>query len=270
MKLAIFCNNFRGVELVKFLKDKYEIKLVFIAKKNLDKSILKYFKNKFDFKIVNNVNLLNVYNLIKKNTIDVNVIAGFPYIFKDNIINSSKFGTINLHAGKLPKYRGGSPLNWQIINNEKKIGLSIIKITKKLDKGPLLSRISFSIKKTDNINIIKQKSYKYFKKIVIKSINNLINNKFIVLNYNKGNYFKQRNKKDSEIFFKKMTDVQVFNLVRASSYPYYSYYKKNNKKFFLKKVQISTVKLFEKPGSIINKKNFVLIKCKKGSIKVLR
>ena len=89
------------------------------------------------------------------------------------------------------------------------------------------------------------------------------------MNYNKGNYFKQRNKKDSEIFFKKMTDVQVFNLVRASSYPYYSYYKKNNKNFF-KKVKISSAKLLEKPGSIINKKNFVLIKCKKGSIKVLR
>ena len=63
MKLAIFCNNLRGVELVKFLKDKYEIKLVFIAKKHLDRSILKYFKNKYNFKIVNNVNLLNVYNV---------------------------------------------------------------------------------------------------------------------------------------------------------------------------------------------------------------
>ena len=270
MKLAIFCNNLRGVELVKFLKNKYEIKLVFIAKKNLDRSILKYFKNKFDFKIIKNVNALNVYNLIKRNNIDVNIIAGFPYIFKDKIINSSKFGTINLHAGKLPKYRGGSPLNWQIINNEKKIGLSIIRITKKLDKGPLLSRISFSLKKKDNINSIKQKSYKYFKKIVIKSIDNLIKNKSIKLNYDKGNYFKQRNKKDSEIFFKSMTNLQVFNLVRASSYPYYSYYKKNDKRIFLKNVQISTSKLFEKPGSIINKKKFVLIKCKKGSIKVLR
>ena len=50
-----------------------------------------------------------------------------------------------------------------------------------------------------------------------------------------------------------MTDVQVFNLVRASSYPYYSYYKKIIKNFF-KKVKISSAKLLEKPGSIINKK----------------
>ena len=37
------------------------------------------------------------------------------------MINSAKFGTLNLHAGRLPKYRGGSPLNWQIINNEKRL-----------------------------------------------------------------------------------------------------------------------------------------------------
>ena len=77
------------------------------------------------------------------------------------------------------------------------------------------------------------------------------------MNYNKGNYLNKEIKKIGNIF-KKMTDVQVFNLVRASSYPYYSYYKKNNKNFF-KKVKISSAKLLEKPGSIINK-NFVLIK----------
>jgi len=37
------------------------------------------------------------------------------------MIYSSKLGTLNLHAGKLPQYRGGSPLNWQIINGEKNI-----------------------------------------------------------------------------------------------------------------------------------------------------
>ena len=45
---------------------------------------------------------------------------------------------INLHAGRLPKYRGGSPLNWQIINDEKEIGLSIIKIDSIIDHGPII------------------------------------------------------------------------------------------------------------------------------------
>ena len=43
------------------------------------------------------------------------IIAGFSTIFKKNLIDIPKKGTINLHAGRLPKYRGGSPLNWQIM-----------------------------------------------------------------------------------------------------------------------------------------------------------
>ena len=38
--------------------------------------------------------------------------------FKRKIFRLVKYGFLNLHAGLLPKYRGGSPLNWQIINNE--------------------------------------------------------------------------------------------------------------------------------------------------------
>ena len=41
--------------------------------------------------------------------------------FQKKLLSIPKIGSINLHAGKLPKYRGGSPLNWQLINREKKL-----------------------------------------------------------------------------------------------------------------------------------------------------
>ena len=47
--------------------------------------------------------------------------------------------TINLHGGPLPSYRGGSPLNWQIINMKNSIGISIIKVDKGIDTGPILA-----------------------------------------------------------------------------------------------------------------------------------
>lgn len=270
MKLAIFCNNLRGLELIQYLEKKYEIKLIIISKKNLEKSILNYIKNRFLFIIVNDVNNSKIFKLIKRNNIDINIIAGFPYILKQKIIDSSKFGTINLHGGKLPNYRGGSPLNWQIIKNENKIGLSIIKITEKIDQGPLVGKISFTLKKTDHISDVKRKSFKYFKKIIIKSINNFIKKKFLKINYRKGSYFKQRTKNDSQIYFDRMTNLQVFNLVRASSYPYCAFYLKNKKKISLKKVVISKIKLTSEIGAISKINNFTFIKCKRGAIKVLK
>ncbi len=270
MKLAIFCNNSRGLELIKYLEKKYRIELVIIAKKNLEKSILKYIKDKFFFKIIRDVNRSNIFNLIKKKNIDINIIAGFPYILKKKIIDSSRFGTINLHGGKLPDYRGGSPLNWQIIKNEKKIGLSIIKISEQIDKGPLVAKTSFILKKTDSINDVKLKSFKFFKKIIIKSINKFIKKKFLKIDYKKGCYYKQRNKNDSRIYFNKMTNLQVYNMVRASNHPYDAFYLINNKKVLLKKVIISKIKLTGESGSISKINNFIFIKCKRGAIKVLK
>ena len=47
---------------------------------------------------------------------------------------------MNAHGGKLPQYRGGSPLNWQIINGEKYFGISVIKINKKIDQGNIITQ----------------------------------------------------------------------------------------------------------------------------------
>ena len=63
------------------------------------------------------------------------------------MIHSATMGTINLHGGKLPKYRGGSPLNWQIINGEKFVGISIVKIGVGIDTGEIISEKKFKLKK---------------------------------------------------------------------------------------------------------------------------
>ena len=44
------------------------------------------------------------------------MLSGFRQILNKELLDIPLIGTINLHAGKLPEYRGGSPLNWQIIN----------------------------------------------------------------------------------------------------------------------------------------------------------
>ena len=41
-----------------------------------------------------------------------------------NILKIPKYGTINVHASLLPKYRGAAPINWAIINGEKETGLT--------------------------------------------------------------------------------------------------------------------------------------------------
>ena len=260
MNIAIFCNSSRGLKIANFLKKTYKIKVIFLSKRYLKKNIYKSFKNKkFKCQIINKVNSKKVYDRIKKDKIDINLIAGFPYIFKNKLINSSRFGTMNLHAGRLPQYKGGSPLNWQIINNEKKIGVSIIKVNEKIDSGELLAISNFKISPKDNIISVTKKAEGEFLKIIKKSIKNLIN-KIYLKNRGKSSYYRQRNASDSEIDLRRMTALEIKNLVRACQKPYKAFYKKNGKNIYINEAALPK----RKDLKLINKKN--IFYCKKGMI----
>ena len=71
----------------------------------------------------------------------------FPILFSSNVIKNSKYPIINCHGGDLPNYRGGSPLSWQIINNEKNIFISTLLISKGIDDGKMLLKKKIHIKK---------------------------------------------------------------------------------------------------------------------------
>ena len=116
LSYLVFLNNIRGLNIIKlFSKKKMNFEAV-ITTKNLNKKILQDLK-KLKVRHIIIKNCKNLKENLKKKY-DVFVVAGFPHIFNQETLNLPKFGSINLHAGPLPKYRGGSPLNWQIINHE--------------------------------------------------------------------------------------------------------------------------------------------------------
>jgi len=81
----------------------------------------------------------------------LSVVAGFPLRFSKELIEVPTYGTINCHAGPVPSYRGGSPLNWQIINGAERIWVSVLQMDEGLDTGPVLSTTSFFLDKNETI-----------------------------------------------------------------------------------------------------------------------
>ena len=81
-----------------------------------------------------------------QDNIDLFLLCGFPYILGKiyTIYQNLEHSIFTLDHYHIIK--AGSPLNWQIINGEKKIGLSVIKINNKIDDGPLLKQKFFKIK----------------------------------------------------------------------------------------------------------------------------
>ena len=78
---------------------------------------------------------------------DLILFYGWSWIIPDSIIK--KWLCLCLHPSPLPKYRGGSPIQHQIINGETISAVSIFKMTNELDAGPLCFQKDFSLCRSD-------------------------------------------------------------------------------------------------------------------------
>ncbi len=68
---------------------------------------------------------------------DVGLIMAYGHIFKQAFIDTPRLGTLNLHTSLLPKYRGASPIQTAVANGEHETGVSLMRIVKQLDAGPV-------------------------------------------------------------------------------------------------------------------------------------
>lgn len=77
---------------------------------------------------------------LKQYEADVFVVAAFGQILSKEILDMPKFGSLNIHASLLPKYRGSSPIQWTVINGEEKTGVTIMQMDEGIDTGDILYR----------------------------------------------------------------------------------------------------------------------------------
>ena len=261
-KVIIYLNGKRGILLLEqLLLSHYKNIIVFTSKRLIE---LNYYKKKFGIKVFDVVNVNNAshYKKVKKLDPALSIVAGFSQIFQEKLINLPHLGTLNLHGGPVPKYRGGSPLNWQIIRGEKKIGISIIKMNGLIDGGEIINIKYFKLNDSDDISAVHYKANKLFCSMTLKLLPTILkgNIKTIKQKENKAKYWHQRNDQDGKINWATMTVIQVHNLVRALTIPYkgaFTYHDKDKVRIF--KTKISNKNFYGTPGRVVKIKNNNLI-----------
>ncbi|MDF1519411.1 MAG: methionyl-tRNA formyltransferase [Brevefilum sp.] len=75
---------------------------------------------------------------------DVIVVAAFGQILRENVLNLPPFGCVNVHASLLPRWRGAAPMQAALLHDDV-TGVTIMKMDKGLDTGPILSQRSIPI-----------------------------------------------------------------------------------------------------------------------------
>lgn len=81
---------------------------------------------------------------------DLQVVVAFR-VLPEEVWSMPRFGTFNIHAASLPKYRGAAPINWAVINGEDKTAVTSFFLDKDIDTGRVIKRKYFPI--PDNANV---------------------------------------------------------------------------------------------------------------------
>ncbi len=101
---------------------------------------------------------------------DLFVIAAFGQILSEEILNMPRFGCINIHASLLPAYRGAAPIQWVILNGEKKTGVTIMQMEKGLDTGDMLLKAEVDIDSGETGESLHDKLMEIGAKLIVEAI----------------------------------------------------------------------------------------------------
>ena len=141
----------------------------------ISQSEVKNYAEKNNIKILqpDNLNDKEFINKIKEINPDIIIVVAFRRLPAE-IFSIPKYGTINLHASLLPNYRGAAPINWCLINNEVKTGVTTFFINEKIDQGDILLKEEVNISDKDNFGSLYTKLSSVGSRLLIKTIKGVL------------------------------------------------------------------------------------------------
>lgn len=152
---------------------------------------------------------------------NLNVVVAFRMLPKI-VWDMPEYGTFNLHASLLPDYRGAAPINWAIINGEKKTGVTTFFIDEKIDTGHIIFQEQVFIEDNDNAGSLHDKLMNQGAELVINTLKGIENDTIEVVPQPKEDTFKtayKLNRDNTKINWEADIDT-IHNLIRGlSPYP---------------------------------------------------
>ncbi len=213
---------------------------------------------------------------IKSLSPDLIIVVAFRILPKE-VYTIPKFGSFNLHASLLPEYRGAAPINWALINSEKKTGVTTFFLLDKVDTGNIIMQNKCEITPEDDAGSLHDKLSYLGANTVLSTVN--------LIEMTNGNVpvYEQDNSTASNApkIFKEFCKIdfnneteKVYNFVRGLS-PYPAAYTFSDGK----QIKIFKSRKFLKsiltngsskiPGQVIIQEGRLLITCLDGYLEIL-
>lgn len=87
---------------------------------------------------------------------DLGVVAAYGKILPEWLLQTPALGMVNLHASLLPKYRGAAPVHRAVLAGDTETGVTIMRVVKALDAGPMMARVSRPIGADESSDVVER------------------------------------------------------------------------------------------------------------------
>jgi len=141
------------------------------------------------------------YEFFKKIEADLVIVVAYGQIIPKEFLNLSKKGFINIHASILPNWRGAAPIQRSIMNLDKETGISVMKISEKLDTGPVCNTYKINLENNINAQDIGEKLSLLAADKILDNIDDILDDKatFVEQDHSKATYASKIQKSEGEI-----------------------------------------------------------------------
>ena len=199
---------------------------------------------------------------IKNLNPDFIIVAAYGQILPKEILDIAP--CINLHASLLPKYRGASPIQESLLNDDSYTGVTSMLMEEGLDSGDILAFQYLKVTPTMEVSAAFEELSQIAAKLTITTLDNFENIKPLKQNEAEVSFCKKIKKEDGLVDF---LDAKRLIL----KYKAYSYWPGIflSSELKLKDIELNEEISINNPGEILEiKKDYILIACKKGSLKI--
>lgn len=214
---------------------------------------------------------------LKKTNPDIICVVAYGKILPNEILEIPRFGCINVHGSLLPQYRGAAPIQWSILNGDKKTGITTIYMDSGMDTGDIILKEEVDIGDDETTGELWERLSKLGGQALVKTLKKIENG--TVTREKQGEDFSMApmlNKEMSKIDWDNQSAIQIKNLVRGLNPIMGAYTYLNDKKIKFWKVDIcntldSNQYMDKENGTVIlsDSKKGLFVKTKEGILSIL-
>lgn len=162
------------------------------------------------------VNSSGSVKYLKSLSAELFVVVAYGQILSHDLLGIPAIMAINIHASLLPKYRGAAPINWALINGEGSTGVTIIKLVRKMDAGPMIMQKEVPVNDKDDSVALEDGLRKLGAESLLEAIEKIKNKDYNLIEQDEGKVVMapKLKKCDGSIDWSKPAK-QIHNLVRG-------------------------------------------------------